>query len=119
MRRVMKSGRAPLLLLNLLIAIAGAAALYVWLVGSIHAVLRLRPIHWETPGRPLRLAAGLLLLRLLAPWIAAGWRRVRNPVLSAVRNPWVWGPLLALALAAWPFARYRELDRKTTRLNSS
>ncbi|HEY3174514.1 MAG TPA: sulfatase [Candidatus Polarisedimenticolia bacterium] len=104
----MKAGRAPLHLLNLSIALAAAAALYVWLAGPIDAVLRVRPIHWDTPARPLRLAAGLFVLRLLAPWIAAMWRRVAGPLLSALKRPYVWAPLLALALAWWPISRHRS-----------
>ncbi len=99
------------LLLNVLVALCAGAAAWIWLIGPINASLSLRPIHWESPVRPLRLAAALLAVRLAAPWVALAFLRLAPVPGRGVRSPRVWIPLLILLASVWPLARLRERGR--------
>jgi len=106
-----RSPRAAAVVIDLLIVAAAAATAWVWLVGPLVFEPALRPIHWRHPSRPLGITAALVLARLLLPLAAAAWRRVSRPVVAVIRSPWVWVPLLVLAIAAWPWWRHREFQR--------
>lgn len=107
----MKSGSPRFLFLHVLIALAACATAYVWLIGPIVATPRFRPIHWETPGRPLRLLAALLAIRLVAPFVVRGWRRVRAPILGLRSRPWAWMALIVVIAAGWFYLGNRSKNR--------
>ena len=113
------SGRPRYLFLHALIAAAACAAAYVWLIGPIDAVPRFREIHWDTPGRPLRLLAALLLLRLIAPYLLSGWRRAKQPVIAFLTRPLVLVAVLIIALGSWYYSRHRAMVRAVEIIQSA